>query len=39
MKKWKGTFEETSVAAPIYTRFYIQFLRSLFTKQVGNDEN
>lgn len=38
-KDWQGSFEETSIAAPVYTRFYIQFLRLLFTKQAGEDEN
>ena len=34
-RAWEGKFEETSVAASLYIRFQIQFVRSLFVKQVG----
>ncbi len=37
LKNWKGTFEETSIAATVYNRFYIQFVRSLFSKQVDDE--
>lgn len=37
LKNWEGTFEETSVAASVYIRWYIQFVRSLFSKQVKDE--
>lgn len=37
LKDWEGTFEETSVAASVYIRWYIQFVRSLFSKQVSDE--
>lgn len=35
---WKGTFEKESVAATVYMRFHIQFLRNLFYKYAPDDE-
>lgn len=32
LRNWHGSFDEESIGATIYTRWYIQFIRKLFSK-------
>ena len=39
MRDWRGSFDEQSVSASIYTRWYIQFVRKLFMKYEPDNED
>ena len=32
LRNWNGSFDEESIGATLYTRWYIQFIRSLYMK-------
>lgn len=39
LRNWRGSFDEESIGATVYTRWYIQFIRKLFTQyQASEDE-
>lgn len=38
LQDWDGSFDLESVAATVYNRWYIQFLRSLFHKYSDDEE-
>ena len=39
LEAWNGSFDETSVAASIYMKWYIQFTRSLFIKYIDSEDD
>lgn len=39
LAEWNGSFDEDSIAATVYTRWYIQFIRNLFLKYDFSEED
>ena len=39
LRGWQGTFEETSIGATLYNRWFIQFVRKLYMKYEPDSED
>ena len=39
LQNWQGSFDEKSIGASLYMKWYIQFIRSLFIKFSSDEDD